>query len=217
MRLAFLARPARPALAGWLVACASQDPIKVNEPSSPPPMAVSPPEAPPSSAPPSPSQPPPPAPHDAVVADAGAHDARSATQPIPSQGLFHSAANQAYCIDAAEDRSAKMTPVRLFTRHGGESQRWTLSPDPTSTTTIVGIHGLCLGLHGSPPGPGARAHLDPCTGAEGQAWTFDTSGRLRELKSGKCLTISKAARGTPIRAERCDSGNPGQVWSLAEP
>jgi len=206
----------RAALAGWLVACASQEPIKVNGPSSPPTVAVaSAAETLPPSSPPPP--PPPPAPHDAIVADAGPADGRSPAQPIPLQGLFHSAANQAYCIDAAEDRSAKVTPVRLFTCHGGESQRWTLSPDPSATTTIVGIRGLCLGLHGSPPGPGARAHLDPCTGAGGQAWTFDESGRLRELLSGKCLTVSKAARGTPVRAEKCDSGNPGQVWSLAEP
>jgi alpha-galactosidase len=129
--------------------------------------------------------------------------------------MLHSAANQAYCIDIAQDTSARRTPVRLFTCHGGENQRWVLAPDADGRTTVAGLAGQCLDVKPH-AGGGANARLDPCTGAPNQQFVFDAAGRLHDQTSGKCLTVTKEARGTPILALPCDAGNPGQVWSTLE-
>jgi hypothetical protein len=130
--------------------------------------------------------------------------------------LLRCAANDAYCIDAAQDRTAKRTPVRLFLCHGGDNQRWSMALDPKGSTAIVGFGALCLDLRTAHPKDGASVDLTTCTGGPNQLFTYDASGHLRDLTSGKCLTVAKAARGTPVVAEPCDPGNPGQAWTFAE-
>jgi hypothetical protein len=183
----------------------------VNEPSSPAPAAVDAPAVvavvpgPPTTAAVSP---PPLAPHDAASKPAAA-------PAPPSTLLIHSAANQTYCIDAAQDSSGKRTPVRLYTCHGQENQRWTLAPGPNGSTTVAGIGGQCLDVHGAHPPNGANAQLHPCDGSGNQQFTFD-AGHLRDVTTGRCLTVTRAARGAPIIIEPCDPGNAGQAWSTTD-
>ncbi len=201
-----------------LVACAGEPPVVVNAPPSPPsavtaaappPPAASLPLPTPSAA--APALPPP------IGADAGAADERGPGQPVAARGLvIHSAANPAYCIDAAQDRTAKRTPVRLFSCHGRENQRWTMSAGSAGSTAVAGVAGLCLDLHASHAADGTNAQLSPCNGGGTQQFSYDSGGRLRDVTSGKCLTVTKAARGAPILVEPCDPGNPGQVWSVAD-
>ncbi|MGO8995692.1 MAG: RICIN domain-containing protein [Polyangiaceae bacterium] len=136
-------------------------------------------------------------------------------KPVPT-GLLRCAANDSYCIDAAQDGTAKRTPVRLFTCHGGENQRWRMTLDPNGSTSIAGVGGQCLDLQAEHPTDGAKVDLAPCTGGPRQLFTYDASGHLRDVTSGKCLTVTKAARGTPVVALPCDAGNPGQAWTFAE-
>jgi hypothetical protein len=130
--------------------------------------------------------------------------------------MLHSAANQAYCIEAAQDHSAKRIPVRLYTCHGGDNQRWILAPDASGLTSVAGIAGQCLDVKGAHAAEGASARLDPCNGGATQQFTFDAAGRLRDHTTGKCLAVTKEARGAPILVQPCDPGNPGQVWSTAD-
>jgi hypothetical protein len=181
-------------LAAALIGCQHETPPAATE-SAPPPAA---PAAVPLSLP-----------HDiAPVAPAG--DAASG-QPVVQTGvLIHSAANPMYCIDAAQSRSAKHPPVRLFTCHGQENQRWSLAAGAERVTTLVGVGGLCLEIRGR------AVQLSACTGHDDQKLNYDGGGRLRDLTTGKCLTVTRAARGAPILMAACDPGNPGQVWSLAD-
>jgi hypothetical protein len=190
-------------LASGLAACAIQTPAPANPSSAEAPVAV---------------EPIPPAPASPVPAGVAAAPA----SPSPAQAaaaagvMLHSAANQAYCIDAAQDHSAKRIPVRLFTCHGGENQRWILTPDPNGVTAVAGILGQCLDIKGAHAADGTNAHMDPCNGGASQQFTYDAAGHLRDQTTGKCLTVTKEARGAPIIIEPCDPGNPGQVWSTAE-
>jgi hypothetical protein len=192
-------------LATALGACAPQESVRVNEPSPPPPATVD----------PAPAAPPPPAPT-STLTPIDPRPEGPAVQPAAAPAmLLHLAANQTYCIEAAQDRSAKRTPVRLFICHGQENQRWTLTPGPNGSTTIAGMGGLCVDVHGVHPADGSNAQLKPCGGGPSQQFTND-SGRLKDVATGKCLTVTKAARGAPIIVEPCDPGNAGQAWSIAD-
>src|ERR1035438_7041567 len=90
---------------GGLAACALQqpDPKQPTEISPVPDVPPSAPAAPPST----------PAP--TVAPKAPSAEAASGV-------MIHSAANPTYCIDAAQDGSAKRVPERRFTCHGQENQ-----------------------------------------------------------------------------------------------
>jgi len=194
-----------------VAACAVRESVNVTEPSLPaPPAPVA--QASPPQTTPEPSV----VPTTSVVVASHPVEGSTPTAPLPSTRMIHAAANQAYCIDVAQDRSAKRTPIRLYTCHGGENQHWTMAPDTNGSTSVTGIGGLCLGVPGAHPADGTHVQFDACTGGGDQQFAFDASGHLRDVTSGKCLTVTRAARGAPILLEPCDPGSPGQVWSLAD-
>jgi hypothetical protein len=186
--------------------CCVESNARTSDPSLPPPAATAPASG--TDAGVGQTAPPPP-----TAAVAASPDASARVRP---SGVLHFAANEFYCIDAAQDRTASRTPVRLFTCHGGENQRWTLSLDPNGSTSIAGMGGMCVDLRSAHPKDGANAQLSPCTGALDQLFVYDASGHLRDRASGKCLTATRAARGTPVVVEPCDPGNPGQAWTFAD-
>lgn len=199
------------AIAIGLTGCAIQQPVPAS-PSTPEPSGAATPSAAPAA---DPVEATPPVPASPVPAGVAGTPPPAQAGP-PAGVMLHSAANQAYCIEAAQDRSAKRIPVRLYTCHGGDNQRWILAPDTTGLTSVAGIAGQCLDVKGAHAADGANAHLDPCNGGANQQFTFDAAGRLRDRTTGKCLTVTKEARGTPILVLPCDPGNPGQVWSTAD-
>ena len=180
-------------LAAWLIACQHEASLAVAEPPPSPPALA-------------------PKPLETAKAStaAGASDAASGEPVVQTGVLIHSAANPTYCIEAASGRSSQHPPVRLFTCHGQENQRWSLAAGEERATTLVGIAGLCLEVRGT------VAQLSACTGHENQRINYDGGGRLRDLTTGKCLTVTRAARGAPVLIAPCDPGNPGQVWSVGD-
>jgi hypothetical protein len=176
------------ALTATLVACADEETVAVRHP-EPADMA-----------------PQPPASVEAVPAPAVAG----------SGVMIHAVANPAFCVDAAGDRPQKHTPVQLYACHGRENQRWNFTPGANGAATITGVAGLCLDIHGTLPKEGATAQLYPCHDAGNQQFSLDPEGHLREVATGKCLTVERAANRAPIFVAPCDPGNPGQVWSVAD-
>jgi hypothetical protein len=78
------------------------------------------------------------------------------------------------CLDVQWGVASPGTLVHMWPCHGGPAQRWTSMPDGT----LRGLGGFCLAVKheawpiGDPVRPIHPVHIDTCTGAAGQRWTF---------------------------------------------
>lgn len=98
-----------------------------------------------------------------------------------------------WCADSPGSSSAIGKRVQVWKCISDPAQRWTYSPIKEI------IHeGRCLGYNSY-----GAAQLQACTGAADQIW--NSNGAWRELRSngGKCLTVSRYANGTTLRAGAC--------------
>jgi len=172
-------------------ACEDEDNVRVNAPSQPPP-------------------PPPPMPP---------HGGPGEMAPLPglaSGMVIHSVVSPDLCFDAKGNRAVPHTPIEVFSCHGRENQRWFLGGGPTGGTTITGIGGLCLDIHGARSRDGASAQLYPCNGGGNQEFKITPDGRIHEVANGECLTATGGAPGSRIVVAPCDAQNPGQAWTVTD-
>ncbi len=118
------------------------------------------------------------------------------------------------CLDARGDRDQDGAPVAIYTCHGSENQRWTVTASPNNQHAIIGIGGFCLDVRGTnATANGTPAQLWKCHFGENQRFSFMPDGRIREVRSGKCLIAAAPKDGTPVVLDTCKN-NPGEIWSL---
>lgn len=130
--------------------------------------------------------------------------------------LVRSGLNQQLCVDAAADRAADGTLVQLANCHGRENQRWVFSDQPGGQIVITGIGGLCLDVRGRKAGDGTPLQLWQCANQPNQKFRHESDGRIREVQTGKCLTVGSLASKTPLTIDECDRNNGGQVWVISQ-
>jgi Ricin-type beta-trefoil lectin domain len=129
--------------------------------------------------------------------------------------LIHSAKNEEMCIDA-ENSKAELSPlVQLIHCHGRENQRWTFADQNDGSSQILGIGGLCLDVQGQHSSTGTPLQLYPCGGATNQKFRHNIDGRLQEMQTGKCLTVSDFVEKSPVFIDDCREKKPGQVWVVS--
>jgi hypothetical protein len=129
--------------------------------------------------------------------------------------LSRSGLNQQFCFDAAGDKAADGTKVTLFNCHGRENQRWVFSDQPEGQIAITGIGGLCLDVRGHKAGDGTPLQLWQCANQPNQKFRHENDGRIREVQTGKCLTVSNLAPGAALTIDECNRENGGQVWVIS--
>lgn len=130
--------------------------------------------------------------------------------------VIHTNLNQGLCLDATGDKPQAGTRMELYGCHGRENQRWTFQDRAQDSSSIVGIGGLCIDIIGGQTADGTPAELYPCGQQKNQGFRHFEDGRIRELQTGKCLTVATGAAGSPLAIARCDWNNPGQVWTLTQ-
>jgi hypothetical protein len=129
--------------------------------------------------------------------------------------LIHAGSNEEMCIDAQADPSEGHLMVRLFHCHGRENQRWTFADQGDGSSEILGVGGQCLDIQGRSSGEGAPLQLYPCTGAPNQKFRHLIDGRLQEIQTGKCLTVSDYVEKSPVFIDKCAEKPEPQAWVIS--
>jgi hypothetical protein len=130
--------------------------------------------------------------------------------------LVKSNLNQGFCFDAEGDKATNGTSVNLSQCHGRENQRWVFSDQADGQIQITGIGGLCLDVKGHQPGDGKPLQLLQCANSANQKFRHEDDGRIREVESGKCLTVADLKNGAPLTVDECSKANGGQVWVISK-
>lgn len=106
-----------------------------------------------------------------------------------------------YCMDVQGNGQANGTPVFLYHCHGGENQRWVFTRNTDGTSSIVGTGGMCLDVQGANRADGTPVQINQCHFNANQRFRVLEDGHLRDMNSGKCLTLM---------AERDEGGDRGR-------
>ncbi len=130
---------------------------------------------------------------------------------------IHPMSNGNLCFDVKGDKAAAGQEVWLYACHGKENQRWAFVDQPNNSSNITGVGGLCLDVQFAGTAEGTPVNVHPC-GADQPNQTFRhfENGQIREVQSGKCLTVGAVAEDQQVRLGTCVEGNPGQVWTLTQ-
>jgi hypothetical protein len=101
------------------------------------------------------------------------------------------------CLDLPASSAANGTQPQIWDCHGGANQQW------TATGQTLRSLGKCLD---APPNAaaGAKAQLWDCNGGTNQQWTLAADGTVRNVRSGLCLDVSRAATA---------NGSPAILWT----
>ncbi len=112
--------------------------------------------------------------------------------------------NGQFCLDARRDQEADGTPVFIYQCHGSENQRWTITASPNNQHAIIGTGGYCLDVRGTnSTGNGTPVQLWKCHFGENQRFATDADGRIKEIRSGKCLIATAAKDAAPLVLDTC--------------
>ncbi|MFF7458272.1 RICIN domain-containing protein [Kitasatospora sp. NPDC008115] len=105
------------------------------------------------------------------------------------------------CLEVADWRTDDGAPVRQWTCHGGDNQRWYWTAD----RALVNVHsGTCLDVPGYSTEPGTRPVVWPCNRGTNQQWTeqpmHSGSRRYANVHSGLVLDVAfgSTADGAPV-------------------
>jgi hypothetical protein len=128
--------------------------------------------------------------------------------------LIRAESNEEMCIDAESGGELHPT-IQLFHCHGRENQRWSFAEQGDASSEIVGIGGLCLDVQGQHSSSGTPLQLYPCTGAPNQRFRHEIDGRLREIQTGKCLTVGDFTEHAHVFIDDCSGKKRGQVWVIS--
>ncbi|MGD6755790.1 glycoside hydrolase family 66 protein [Streptomyces sp. BH105] len=134
----------------------------------------------------------------------------SANTSDPGAGASQHLVNaNSKCAEAADGGTANGTKVQLATCTSIDRQQWTLNGSELRRGT------KCLDVEGGYTVNGTKAHLWDCGGYDSQKWAFQSSGTLKNLKSGRCLDIEdqSSADGAALHLWDCGSQTSEQ-WSL---
>lgn len=122
--------------------------------------------------------------------------------------------NSEYCLDASEDKHHEGREVYIFRCHGRQNQRWTFTDGADNSSAVIGLFGLCLDIRGRTVRDNTPVQLWRCYYGSNQQFTVTSLGQIRELQSGKCLTISKPGDRQPVFIDECNNNDRHQQWVL---
>ena len=122
-----------------------------------------------------------------------------------------------YCMDAADNRKNDGTKVFMFTCHGRENQRWTVTTGAEGTSAIIGTGGYCLDVRGGvkESAAGTPVQLWKCNFNSNQRFTVGRDGTVKEQASGKCLQATADKEGAAIVIQAC-TGAPTEKWRFEQ-
>jgi hypothetical protein len=130
---------------------------------------------------------------------------------------IHPRANAGLCLDVRGDQAKAGQEVWLYNCHGKENQRWAFVDAPNNSSNIKGVGGLCLDVAGSNTADGTPTNLYTCGPSQpNQTFRHFENGQLREVQSGKCLTVGGIAEGQQLKIATCAEGNESQVWTMTQ-
>lgn len=130
--------------------------------------------------------------------------------------MVRSALDRSYCIDASLDKAQEGRGVYIYKCHGRDNQRWTFTDGANGDSAIVGLEGRCLDIRGRSVKDNTPAQLWRCHYGANQQFQVTPKGQIRELQSGKCLTIdNRPGNRKPVFIDECD-GNKAQLWVLSK-
>ncbi len=119
-----------------------------------------------------------------------------------------------YCMDAQDNKKADGTRVFLYTCHGRENQRWTVTTAADAGSAIIGTGGYCLDVRGGASrsaATGTPVQLWKCNFNTNQKFSVEPDGTIKEQATGKCLQASSDKDGAPIVIQAC-TGAPTEKW-----
>jgi len=124
------------------------------------------------------------------------------------------AAGGHFCLDASLDDDIEGRAVYIYACHGRYNQRWTFTEGIDNASAVVGLEGRCLDIRGRQIRDNTPVQLYRCHYGANQQFRALPSGQIRELQSGKCLTVgNNPGDRRPVYIDDCD-GSPGQFWSI---
>ena len=134
----------------------------------------------------------------------------SGTTPPPPTGTGPIVGLAGKCVDIQGASSADMTPLVIYTCHGGANQSWTVSSDGTLRSL-----GKCMDVRGGSTTAGTVVQLNTCNTGGAQKWVHRTDKTLQNPQSGKCLDVEGAssADGARLLIWTCHTGA-NQKWTL---
>ncbi len=150
-------------------------------------------------------RPPPPPPPPPPVTPSNVHGAHF----LVKNGL-----DPSFCMDvaagAAEGRSVTLSPC-----NAGDSERWDFTWNADGMNAIVDNQGMCVDIRGRHAGDGVAVAVYKCHFGENEKFSVSATGHIREVKTGKCLSVPRAGAGAAVFLEDCDEAKKQQVWTLA--
>lgn len=119
------------------------------------------------------------------------------------------------CMDARGNRDQDGAPIAIYSCNGeGNQQIWTVTASANNQHAIVGIGGYCVDVRGvNSSNNGSPAQLWKCHFGENQRFSLAPDGRIKEVRSGKCLIAPTPKDGTNVVLDTCKN-TPGEVWAL---
>jgi len=128
--------------------------------------------------------------------------------------IVRSALNTQYCLDASLDKKEEGREVYIYKCHGRENQRWTFTDGADNASAVVGLFGLCLDIRGHSVRDNTPVQLWRCHYGANQQFKVTSTGQIREVQSGKCLTISKPGDRQPVFIDDCNSSK-NERWVVS--
>lgn len=106
------------------------------------------------------------------------------------------------CIDVQGASPQNGMPIQLWEKHGGDNQKWTLSPEGYIESSLDTTK--CLDIQGGNSNNGTPIQLWEKNGGAHQKWTLTPEGYIESrLDSTKCLDV---------QGRNTNNGAPIQLW-----
>jgi hypothetical protein len=128
--------------------------------------------------------------------------------------LIKSQIDNYYCVEVAGG-TASGRAIRLEQCGATDTQRWTFTKDSDGTNLIVDSQGMCLDgrLPRATHLPGMP--VNSCRFTSDERYTFLPSGMIKNVSSGRCLSVPGAAANAAVTLNKCDQTKKGEFWKLA--
>jgi hypothetical protein len=130
---------------------------------------------------------------------------------------FKTALDESFCVEASLATGQEGREVYISKCAGKDNQHWTFTDGADGSNIIVGHLGMCLDIRGRKTGDGTPVQIWRCHYGQNQRFTVTPSGRVKEVQSGKCLTVGKVAgEHKPVYIDECDEQAKQQTWRLVQ-
>ncbi|MBG6136357.1 RICIN domain-containing protein [Longispora fulva] len=151
----------------------------------------------------------------------GAHGGAALTcsGPIPSGGTYElGLTGTTQVLDVPGGSTDLATQLIVWTRHGGDNQRWTFTANGDGTYAIRNVNsGLCVDVNGGSTTPGAEIIQWTCTGTANQRWQISAAAgggyTVAAEHSGLALTASGNSDGA-LLTQQTGTAAATQRWTF---